>query len=332
VPSDPLRPKSGRVRCPLAAGTARLLLVIAAVRWCGSPSRIRTGMQRNRYGVVEPVEASACLFYRPDQWRRCRSSGAATCIPLRARHRRQDRGDEDRSTPSSPLCRPGDEAVRQARRYRHRRSAAVHGRSADMVQAQNDFISAVTSLTRLARCSISRRSTTSVSARSMTARRSAQGSAERPRRARRRRERHAFRGGWARAVRTGCASRKSDQEITDSRKRARSIRRPRSTRRSPARSCNARSGRPICRQRRERSCFRHRRPVVGVGARLHPRDRGADGPYRPAVYFTCSPIRTFLSATYPMSPRRSIRPRVGFWCAQPSTMPPDCSSPRCSRA
>jgi cobalt-zinc-cadmium efflux system membrane fusion protein len=47
----------------------------------------------------------------------------------------------------------------------------------------------------------------------------------------------------------------------------------------------------------------------------------------------CWPIRTAPSRPpFPTWLRRSIRPRGGCWCARPSTTTPDCSSRRCSRA
>jgi cobalt-zinc-cadmium efflux system membrane fusion protein len=52
-----------------------------------------------------------------------------------------------------------------------------------------------------------------------------------------------------------------------------------------------------------------------------------------AIYFTmlAYPDRAF-PATSPISQPRSIRPPGASWCARPSTIRPNCSSPRCLRA
>ena len=92
--------------------------------------------------------------------------------------------------------------------------------------------------------------------------------------------------------------------------------------------------RAICRQRRQRPRFRHRRSVDRLGGRLYPRDRGADGAHRPADLFhrpglsgSLLPGQDFLCGD-----RARSRPRAACWCGRPSTTPPDCSSRKCSPA
>ena len=71
------------------------------------------------------------------------------------------------------------------------------------------------------------------------------------------------------------------------------------------RAAQGRTG-AICRQRRERSGLRHRRPVDCLGGGLYPRDRGADGACRSADLFH----RPGLSGSRLSRPRSPMsRPR-----------------------
>src|SRR5262249_24400772 len=68
---------------------------------------------------------------------------------VRACDRRQDRGRRRPLDPDLfPLCRKGPQAVRQARRYRDRRAAVVHGPSRRHGAGADDFISAATALNK----------------------------------------------------------------------------------------------------------------------------------------------------------------------------------------
>ena len=201
------------------------------------------------HGGIESIQAATrdILSNRRTMGDADGRAGAAAGVSLRARDRGQDRGRRGSlDADLFALCRTGDQALRQARRYRDCRPAAVHGRShrhgAGAERLHHRFDRAQQGAL-VAQPGADQRQAAAPSVRRQGG--PAQGGAERPGlRSMPPRTTCAPPRSRSRPRATGCAFwARPTRRSPSSRRRARSIRPRRSTPRSPARSCSARSDR-----------------------------------------------------------------------------------------